>query len=673
MTRPATVAVDVGGTFTDITLLTGDGRAYSTKVRSDPDHPERPFAEGLKGLLEDALLNAHDVGRVVHATTLATNCVIEQTGPQVALVTTRGFRHVLEIGRHDGPRRSSMLTWRKPKRPITPQNVFEVDERIATDGTVLKPLDEDGCRQLGRLLRDRGINSVAVCLLNSYASGLHEERAAELISSEHPSAAISISTQVLPSMREYERSLATALDAYVKPVVDAYLQRVERVPDAGSNRLHVLVMQSNGGQISTGEARRRPISLVLSGPAAGAMGSAYVAKTVKARRAISIDMGGTSTDVCVLHGGEADSTQEAHVGPWPFAIPSVEVHTIGAGGGSIARVARDGAIVVGPDSAGTSPGPASYGSGGTRPTVTDANLVLGRLPDRIGDGRIALDVAAARAAIERHIASPLGIDCEAAAAGVIDVVNASAAGAIRLLTTQRGRDTRDYALIAAGGAGPLHAAAIAQLLGCASVVIPISPGVQSTVGLLQGRLKRHFAATFVRPLKKLDSQSIDAAFERLESQAASWFDLEEVSIRRRRIERRASVHYMDQVGAIDIRWTDIASVEDSLGRAHKELFGFVPAEPGELLALGVVATATGREPAMKQPVSHAHPSPHRRRIYVDRRSGYVECDVYDRPSLAEGRRVSGPVIVEQMDSTTYVPPGFHCQVDRLGNLRLAAA
>ncbi len=669
--RGATVAVDVGGTFTDVTLLTESGQAFSTKVPSDHEHPERAVSDGVVRVLQLASLAPARVVRIMHATTLATNCVLEQNGPTVALITTLGFRHVLEIGRHDGPRRTSMLTWRKPARPIAPSNVFEVKERTAFDGSVLVPLDESSCRRLGRMLRERGITSIAISFIHAYASPAHEERAAALIAAEHPEASISLSSQILPSLREYERTLTTALNAYVMPSIERYFRDVGQALERRGVAARSFVMQSNGGHVSVAEARRRPITLVLSGPAASATAAADLARRSRLHRAISVDMGGTSTDVCVLHGGEPESTDEAQVGPWPFALPSVDVHTIGAGGGSIARVARDGSITVGPDSAGADPGPACYGSGGTMPTVTDANLVLGRLPEVLAGGGIKLDLEAARAAIGRHIAGPLGLEIEAGAAGVIDVVNNNTVGAIRVLTTQRGRDPRGYTLIAAGGAGPLHAAEVGQLLGCARILVPPAPGVHSTLGLLGSPLRRVFLATHIDLFHDCDPASVEAIFARIDAEAQVWFEAEGITLRARRTKRYAVVHFVDQVGEILVEWKGLSALEASLHRAHRELFGYVPDQrPGEMLAIRLVATAAARPLSVAVTVSSGVRSERPRRLYISRSAGFDDAAVYDRSTLAVGSTFEGPAIVEQMDSTTYVPPQFRCSQDGHGNLIL---
>jgi N-methylhydantoinase A len=669
--RGAAVAVDVGGTFTDVTLLTESGQAFSTKVQSDRERPERAVSDGVMRVLEQASVSPARVTRIMHATTLATNCVLEQSGPTVALITTLGFRHVLEIGRHDGPRRTSMLTWKKPPRPVSPSNVFEIKERTGYDGSVLVPLDESSSRRLGSLLRERGITSIAISFINAYASSGHEERAAALIAAEHPEASISLSSQVLPSLREYERTLATALNAYVMPSIDRYFRDVGEALDRLGVAARSFVMQSNGGHISAAEARQRPITLVLSGPAASATAAADLARRSRLNRAISVDMGGTSTDVCVLHGGEPESTDEAQVGPWPFALPSVDIHTIGAGGGSIARVARDGSITVGPDSAGADPGPVCYGSGGTMPTVTDANLVLGRLPALLAGGGIKLDLEAAQAAIEKYIATPLGLDIEAAAAGVIEVVNSNMVGAIRLLTTQRGRDPRDYALIAAGGAGPLHAAEVGHLLGCSRILLPPAPGVHSTLGLLGSPLRRVFLATHVALFRDCDPAAVEAILARLDADAQAWFEAEGVRLSARRTARYAVVHFVDQVGEILVEWKGVSALEPSLHRAHRDLFGYVPdQQSGEMLGLRLVATAAARPPAAAVTVSSATESEKQRRVYVSRTAGFHDAAVYDRPGLTVGSTFEGPAIVEQMDSTTYVPPQFRCSQDGHGNLIL---
>jgi len=666
------IAVDVGGTFTDITLLTDLGGRFTVKLPTDLQHPERGFAAGVARVAELASAPSTGIQRVTHATTLVTNTILEQTGGPVALVTTRGFRHVLEIGRHDGPRRTSMLAWQKPARPIPPAHVFEVGERLASDGSTLIPLDEDACRAVGIRLRDLGFGSIAISFINSYVSPRHEERAAQLIAEAHPDALLSLSSRVLPTFREYERTLATALDAYVRPTIDQYLASVDEFLHRENPSVHTFVMQSNGGHLSTHEARRRPVSLALSGPAASAMAAGEVARRARLRWAIAMDMGGTSTDVSVLAAGEPEMTDEAHVGPWPFALSSVDVRTVGAGGGSVARVTVDGSIRVGPDSVGSSPGPACYGRGGTRPTVTDANLVLGRLPDRLAGGQVVLDPKLSEQAIARHLSEPLGIDLESAAAGVLAVVNNNMVGAIRLVTTERGRDPRGFALIAGGGAGPLHAAEVAKLLGCSHVVIPPSPGVLSTQGLLESPLRRVFVTTHLRLLRECTSASIASIFGQLESEAGGWFEAEGVAQRSRHLTRHASARFYDQSGEILIGWPGLDKVESTLHRAHRDLYGYAPDnQPAELVSLRVVATARRtRRAAPRATPPESRPA----RVRQLQLGGgeTVPADIYERSSLGLGFRCSGPAVIEQMDSTTYVPPKFTCWADSYGNLVLAS-
>lgn len=674
--RRATVAVDVGGTFTDVTLVEpGSRRWFRAKVPSNAEQPQLAFADGLRRVMSEAAVHPAQIGRIVHATTLATNTIVESSGPTVALVCTRGFRHVLEIGRHDGPRRISMFAWAKPERPVPPALVFEVDERMAADGTVLHPLDAEQCREVGRRLRHAGIDSIAISFINSYASSAHEERAAELIAEVHPAATLSISSRVLPVFREYERTLATALNAYVWPAVDRYLLRLEEHLRPLGITARTFVMQSNGGHVSPAQARRRPIALVHSGPAACAAGAATAAARARYGRAILVDMGGTSTDVCVLRGGEPELTDAARVGTWLIALPSVDVQSIGAGGGSIVRVAPDGSIAVGPESAGSRPGPACYGMGGAEPTVTDAHLVLGRLPMRLAGGRLNLDRRAAERVLEDRVARPLGIDLHAAAHGVLEVVNHNMLGAIRLVSTQRGRDPRGYTLVCAGGAGPLHAAEVGALLGCARVLIPPAPGVLSTAGLLQSPLRRDFAATNATPLDECEPGALEAAFARLEAEATAWFEAEGTQQRRRRHHRQASLRYADQAAEVTVDWPGgadpVAALQTALRDRHCELFGYAPeGSPAELVGLRVIAD--GGVTWLQGPAASGKHRPPRagecRPVYLGARTRFRSLAVHQRADLAPTTRLDGPAIVEQMDSTTFIPPGFRCRVDRQRNL-----
>lgn len=412
------VAVDTGGTFTDVALFDRDsGRLWTAKTPSTPDDPSRGFMNGIHAVLQQASLAPQELSQVFHGTTVATNLILEGKGAEVGLLTTAGFKHVLEIGRQDIPRRANLFAWIKPQRPVPPERILEIPERLDVHGNVLTPLDEEAVRQATRSLRSRGIGAIAICFLNSFLAPQHEQRAAELVREEHPAALLSLSSDVLRLFREYERSMATVLNVYVMPAIARYVAQLQERLSAVHITAPLFIMKSNGGVVGAAEARRVPAHTALSGPAAGVVGARFIGASTGFKDVIGIDIGGTSADICLIKDGQYSLTSKGTIGAWPLAFPMLDINTVGTGGGSIASVSDTGALTVGPASAGAYPGPACYGYGGERATVTDAHLVLGHLPPYLLAGTMTLDVKAARRAIERYVARPLGLSIERAEIG----------------------------------------------------------------------------------------------------------------------------------------------------------------------------------------------------------------------------------------------------------------
>src|SRR5882757_6784754 len=476
------IAVDIGGTFTDIALHdAASGQIWRAKTPSVPADPSQAFLTGVLLALEEAGRQAPMLGRVLHGTTVATNMILEDKGARTALVTTMGFRHVLAIGRQDIPRRANYLAWVKPPRPVPASRVLEVRERIGAGGTVVAALDEASVRAAADACRALKVKAVAVCLLHSFANPAHERRVAALLRASLPGIAVTASCDVLPVVREYERSLATVLNALVMPGVATYVSRLEDRLAEEKVGAPLLYMQSNGGVAGGATIRRAPALTALSGPAAGVVGARDVADACGIRDIITVDIGGTSADICLIKNGQIALTQQGHVGEWPLPLPMVDMVTIGAGGGSIAKV-EAGTLTVGPQSAGADPGPAAYGRGGRHATVTDAHVVLGHLPAKLLGGRMALDIEAAASAIDREVATPLGLDRANAARGILSILDHNMVGAVRIVSVERGHDPRDFALVAFGGAGPLHGCSLAALLDISRVLIPLAPGVLCAEG-----------------------------------------------------------------------------------------------------------------------------------------------------------------------------------------------
>lgn len=666
------VAIDIGGTFTDISLLDrGSGAIWRAKTPSVPDDPSVAFMTGVDLVMDQAGLTADALGQVLHGTTVATNMILEGKGARTALVTTRGFRHVLEIGRQDIPRHANLFAWVKPPRPVPASRIFEVDERIGTGGVVLTDLDEASVAAAADAIRKTGAEAVAICLVHAYANSAHEVRVAELLRAALPDLAVTASTDILPVVREYERSLATVLNASVMPGVSTYVSRLEnRLADAGVAS-PLLLMQSNGGVAGTAAIRTAPALTALSGPAAGVVGACDVAAACGIGDIITVDIGGTSADICLIQNGRVGLTQQGRVGEWPLSLPMVDMVTIGAGGGSVAGVA-DGTLSVGPSSAGARPGPAAYGNGGTEPTVTDAHVVLGHLPVDLLGGTMTLDAHAATRAVDTGVAKPLGLAQDVAARGILAIVNNNMVGAVRTISVERGHDPRDFTLVPFGGAGPLHGCALAELLGIARVMVPPAPGLLCADGLLAADLKAEFTRALPTP-GAIDQTAADALFATLQSEAQSWLDHENVPADRRETTHRALLRFHGQGGEIAVDWgTMPAATEAAFRAAHTALYGFVLDAAIELVTLRVEAagrTTPSPRPDLT-PKPDAKPT---QTTTVHWESGTQDTPIYDRETLGAGAAVTGPAILTQLDTTTVVPPGWFGTVHPSGTLILKKA
>jgi N-methylhydantoinase A len=662
------LAVDIGGTFTDVTLQDpASGQAWRAKTPSTPTDPSQAFLAGLRLALEAAGRPPGAIGRVLHGTTVATNMILEGKGARAALVTTAGFRHVLDIGRQDIPRRANLYAWIKPRRPVPPSRVLEVVERVGAGGVVLTPLDEASVAEAAEACRRLGVDAVAVCLLHSFANPAHERRVADLLRAALPGVAVTASIDVLPVAREYERSLVTILNAAVMPAVSTYVARLERRLDEAGVAAPLLLMQSNGGVAGAATIRRAPAVTALSGPAAGVVGAREVAAAAGIANLITVDIGGTSADICLIKDGRITLTQHGKVGEWPLSLPMVDMETVGAGGGSIARV-RDGALSVGPASAGADPGPACYAMGGTAATVTDAHVVLGHLPPELLGGRMRLDPALAEEAIRREVATPLGLGLHDAARGILAIADSNMVGAIRVVSVERGHDPRDFALVPFGGAGPLHGCAIADLLGITTVLVPPAPGVLCAEGLLAADLRAEFQRT-LPAAGAPDAAAAAPVVAALRAEAAAWLDEERVPADARAIEVVALMRYEGQGSELAVPWRDSApAAVAAFHGAHRALYGFTLEAPVELVTLR--AEATGRLPAPVIAAPAARPGARAATRPVHFASGTRETPVLDRAGLAPGARLPGPAILTQLDATTLVPPGWTAELHPGGALIL---
>jgi N-methylhydantoinase A len=653
--------VDTGGTFTDFVLLE-DGRLTVHKVLSTPDDPSRAILQGLADLGADLRIHA-----LVHGSTVATNAVLEHKGVRTGLVTTAGFRDVLEIGRQTRPTLYDLRVTKQP--PLVPRDLrVEVVERVDERGRVVVSLDEASLEAALQVLRAADAEAVAVCLLFSFANPEHERAVAE--SARAFGFHVSASYDVLPEFREYERTSTVVLNAYVAPLMDRYLSRLQ---EALSGQTSLRIMQSNGGSISVATAQREAARTLLSGPAAGVVGAKFVANSSGFTNAISFDMGGTSTDVALVD-GTIIKTTDGSIGGYPLKLPMIDIHTVGAGGGSIAAFDAGGALRVGPISAGADPGPAAYSRGGAEPTVTDANVVLGRLiPEAFLGGAMALDVERPRRALS-EIADRLATTPEEAALGVVRIVNANMEAAIRVISVERGHDPRRFVLVAFGGAGPLHACELASSLRIPRVLIPATPGVLSALGMLAADIIKDYVRTVM-----VESEGAEGAIKpviaQFEQRGRSDLVNEGVPEARIEIEPYLDLRYVGQSYELVIPFDgDVGRAVSGFHAVHEQLFGYCdPAERVQVVNVRVKARGIIARPAIERTAAEEQvpPNPSEvRMVFFPGSDGAVahRTRLYDRSEFLPGMALAGPAVVTQYDTTTVLPPGWLARIDAVGNL-----
>ena len=694
MTSKHRLGVDIGGTFTDATLIDEEsGEVRIAKVPSTPSDPSDGFITAALRVLREAGVPPSGLGYVVHGTTVATNAIIEGNTARTAFLTTEGFSDMLEIARQTRPSLYD-LRFVKP-RPLVPRYLcFGIPERLDARGAVVTPLDEASVADVARELIAEGVESVAVCFLHSYANADHEERTGRILREALAGVPVSLSTELAPEFREYFRASTTVVNASVRPVVAQYLKGIEERLRHEGVKAELLVMQSSGGVFTFEAAMEQPVSMVESGPAAGVIAATYLGQTLGYSDVISFDMGGTTAKAGLVQDGSPKITKEYEVGAtaspgsgasrgkgYPIRTPVIDLVEIGAGGGSIAWVDSGGAMRVGPQSAGADPGPACYGKGGTEPTVTDANLVLGRLnPEYLLGGELSVDIDSARRAISEKCAGPLGMSLVEAAVGIVEIANAAMVNALRLVSVQKGYDPRDFALIAFGGAGPVHANRLAEELGAPTTVVPTSPGTTSAIGLLASDLKHEYASTLIRHLDGLDPQKVEAVYVRLEDQGKAALVREGISPEHMAFIRQVDLRYVGQSYELTIQASTGTFGQDSLDAVeatfhgeHERAYGHsATSEPVESVSLRSIAVGSISRPTLGAPVRSgadaAGSGPGVRPVYFSETGDYVDCPVYDRYLLTSGETVEGPAIVEEMDSTTVVHPGWAAEVDRFRNL-----
>ncbi len=676
------LGVDVGGTFTDVLLIDEDtGATYREKTPSTPEDQSVGVIRGVTSVCAAAGVELSDVRSVLHGTTVATNAILEGKGARVGLVTTQGFRQVLQIARSFVPGGlAGWIIWPKPEPLAALEDTVEVAERIGSEGEVVRELDEDDVRTQLRKLKAQGVEALSISLLNSYANPAHERRVAEIAAEEFPGVQVSLSSTVLPELREYERTLTTVANACVQPRVARYVEHLEAELEQAGSRGRLYILRSDGGLVSAKAAEENPVSMLMSGPAGGVTGAVRVAEQTGFPDFLTFDMGGTSTDVALVQNLTPRVGRETSVGDLTVRATSVDVRTVGAGGGSIAHVPElTQALRVGPQSAGAVPGPAAYGTGGTEPTVTDANVVLGYLPTELAGGELTLDREASVAAV-KSIADATGLgSVEAAAEGIYDIVHENMLGALRLVSVQQGFDPRDFALIAYGGAGPLHGNALGKLTGAWPVIIPPSPGVLCALGDATTGLRDESVRTLVRTFSQLSDDSLRAILDELAAEVRASLSEQGVAEADQQITYGADLRYHGQgfeipveidVSAFGDGDSGLAALRSDFDTEHERLFSFLLDNEHELVT--VRATGSGPRPSVGEPVlPDGGPTP--REAVVGQHPVWIEgarvdATVYERDKLTAGNVVAGPAVITEMDSTTLVLPDHAATVHPSGSL-----
>jgi N-methylhydantoinase A len=681
--RRVRIGIDTGGTFTDVVAVDEEtGRTTTTKTPSTPSDPAEGFLTGIRKVLDAMGLEGDSVTAVSHGTTVATNQLLEGKLDRIGFITTEGYESVLEIARQSVPDGyGNSYFWVKPPRIVPADLVRTVRGRLDHTGAEVRPFHEDDARAAARFFQDAGITTIGVCFLHAYANDTHERRMLEVIREEHPGAVVSISSEVLREYREYERSVTTLVDAAVKPKVGAYVTNIRARLDEIAPGVPFYVMKSNGGVLSAGEVVHQPITTMLSGPAAGALGAALIAGTAGFDRVLTCDGGGTSTDVTVVIDGEPALTTEGSVGDYPSKIPMIDVVTVGAGGGSIAWLSPEGTLKVGPKSAGADPGPICYPNGGEQPTVTDAHVVLGRIPPHLLGGEIPLSVEAAAEGLA-GLGAKLDMDLERTATGILEISAWNQANALRQVTVAKGLDVRDFTLTTFGGSGSLLACRLMDILNLPRTLVPPNPGNVSAFGLLTVDVRNDYVQTVVSKHVDLDLARVQSVFADLEGQARTALDGEGFAPDQQRMQRTADLRYVGQAFEVRVPVADgvldAAAAEDVaqvFHAAHRQLYGYDfaadPRQAVEWVNLRVSGIGPIRRPDLVELSSKDGGADRAvtgsRRVFFD---DWVDTPTYDRPALGPGDVVTGPAIIEEFGSTVPVHPGFAATVDPFGNLLL---
>jgi N-methylhydantoinase A len=683
------LGVDVGGTFTDL-LLSHDesGELHRVKTPSTPADPSEGVLNGIRRICEESGVSPDSIAYLMHGTTVATNALLEAKGARVGLITTKGFGQILHLARSQTP--GPLAGWIimiKPDPPAALEDTREANERMSAQGDVVEPVDREQVKEIVRDLVDSGVESLTVSLINSYTNPAHEREIKELIHELHPGFPVTISSEVLPEFREYERTLTACMNSYVRPKVEAYVKSLAESLDGYGVKGELNLLRSDAGLMTAQLASENPIYGILSGPSGGVAGALYIAKRAGFDNVLTFDMGGTSTDVALCEHGQPTIERQTEV-PYgwglpgeviPIKVPSVNVRSIGAGGGSIAHVPEvTGALRVGPQSAGADPGPACYGKGGEEPTVTDANVVVGHLPPQLLGGEMQLDAEAAKTAVQK-VGDALGLDLHQAAEGILDIVNENMAGALRIVSVQRGYDPRDFALVAFGGAGPMHANAVARIMGSFPVIVPPAPGLLCATGDLVADFRNEFARTHIRRIDQVTGDELKGILEELGDEAQNWLAREHIPDDRRRLAFNIDMRYYRQGYEIPVEidpallaGNGTATLAERFNQLHEQYYRFRMEDSlCEIVNLRAIGYGTMPEPSLPEgePGKGADASG----AVVDEHEVYFQGEwlptkIYDRSRLQPGHRIEGPAIVTEFDSTTVVLSGYTAEVDRYLNL-----
>lgn len=687
------IGIDVGGTFTDVVGHDEkSGRIFYTKTLTTPVDLAQGVINGIRDLVSLAIAvpsnrrkKVNSISGVIHGTTIGTNALIERKGALTGLLTTAGFRDVLEIGRVQRPPEALYDFTVDNPPPLVPRYLRrEVEERIGASGEIVIPLDEESVRREAQFLKEQGVTSVAICFLFSFLNDSHEKRAAEIVAEEIPGTYITLSSRISPEFREYERTSTAVLNAYLMPIIKVYLDNLSSRLQKEFKIEDLRIMQASGGSMTVEVAGERAVNTVNSGPAGGALAGAFIGRLAEESKLITVDMGGTSFDIGIVEEGTPRISSDGNFEGYPVKIPLVNIYAIGAGGGSLARVEPGGILEVGPESAGADPGPACYGRGGTRPTVTDANLLLGRLnPDYFLGGKMPLNVEAARRSLQEQVAERMNLSIEDAAAGIIRVINAKMCKGITARTTQKGLDVREFALVAFGGAGPLHAAEMAQELGIKRVIIPPFAGNLSALGLLVADSRHDYVRTLMKRQDEISASELQQIFLELQTEGERALEAEGVPLERRDSLWSADLRLEGQSYDLNVPVLRKSRLDDEevvwviskFHRLHEQIYAFKAMdEITEWVNLRV--TAVGQTPGFKlSPISSPKPSdsaakPKQKRLVYFLGRGYEEIPVIERDALPAGSDFEGPCLIEEIISTTVLPPEWRLTVDRWGNFLL---